>query len=96
MSDTCWVAECTEPVALAWARRPTIEELEAELGPGPLPPVEETTWAVYACHPHGITPDLATMIHQATCRPDLTVLPLCLCTPEAPPYIPLFAPADQI
>lgn len=93
---TCWVSPCPQPVALSWVRRPTVEELEAELGPGPLPPVDDTTWAVNSCAEHQITPDLAAMIHQPTCHPDLALLPQCPCSPSPPPYIPLAIPADLL
>lgn len=56
---------------------------------GPLPTADGMTRTVYACGPHAITMDAATLIHQSSCTaPNEADLPGCDCTPEAPPQGP--------
>ncbi|WP_329330739.1 hypothetical protein OIU81_02865 [Streptomyces sp. NBC_01454] len=53
---------------------------------GPMPQPSDYTTAVYACASHGITLDLAALIHRKTCTaPQTADLPECDCTPESPP-----------
>lgn len=53
---------------------------------GPMPVPSDYIAAVYACADHGITLDLAALVHQRTCNaPNTADLPGCNCTPEAPP-----------
>ncbi|MGW2920410.1 hypothetical protein ACWDBF_21465 [Streptomyces angustmyceticus] len=53
---------------------------------GPMPQPGDYTTAVYACASHGITLDLAALVHSKTCTaPQVADLPECDCTPEPPP-----------
>lgn len=86
----CWVLDCGGEVALQWSRRPTAEEVAATVPPGvPIPDPADSTWAVHACLAHGLTGDLAALVHQAGCRAVVELLPGCGCVPEKPPYMPL-------
>lgn len=63
---------------------------------GPLPDTDDTTRTVYACAPHAISLDAASLIHAAGCTaPNPKHLPGCDCTPEALPDIPPQTPDED-
>ncbi|MEV0090456.1 hypothetical protein [Streptomyces sp. NPDC050738] len=80
--------ELTQQVEWERERRARAVELSDPQLPapvfGPLPGPEDFVRPVYACGPHAITLDLATLVHQASCSaPAVADLPGCSCTPEA-------------
>lgn len=53
---------------------------------GPLPTARDCTRLVHGCADHGISLNLAALVHAKTCTaPTLADLPGCDCTPEAAP-----------
>lgn len=91
--STC---RCGEPAVVQWKRRPSAGELEhlQAMAEGqleavdrvdevPLPTVEDSFVAVYACADHAISADSAALVHQASCAgPGKGGA--CDCTPEQP------------
>lgn len=85
--------ELAEVVAAEQDRREQIRLLaDPQLpAPGfrPPPTADDTTRIVFACGPHAITLDGASLTHASSCTaPNDADLPDCDCTPETPPKAP--------
>jgi hypothetical protein len=90
-------AEVADVIAAEVERRAVLLTLaDPQLPPpefGPLPTGDGMTRTIYACGPHAISLDGASLVHASSCTApaNTAILPACDCTPE--PSVP--SPADD-